>query len=64
MAFVCFMFLASHLPPLAVVREESIGLGRHVVYLRQAQSVGLVQQSLIEAGSTYYIYILIRPAAL
>lgn len=50
--------------PVAIVWEEGISLSRSVVNLRQAETVGLADSLLIDACSTYYIYVLIRATAL
>ena len=46
--------------PVAIVWEEGISLSRSVVNLRQAETVGLADSLLIDACSTYYIYVLVR----
>ena len=46
--------------PVTIVWEEGISLSGCVINLRQTETVGLADGLFIDAGSTYYIYILIR----
>lgn len=64
MAFILRMRLLVDYSPCAVVGEEGVGMGRRVVHLRQTQTVGQRHRLLVDAGSTYYIYVLLRRAAL
>jgi hypothetical protein len=43
MFFIGGVVFSHHLRPFAVVREERIGLGGYIVYLCQAEPVGLIQ---------------------
>ena len=62
MLLVCGMVLAPRLLPFAIVRKEGVGLGWGVVNLCETQALGLVNQTAVETGSTYYIYVLVRLA--
>ena len=60
MAFILWMrFFVDNLP-VAIVWKEGVSLSRRVVNLCQAQTVGHADGLLIDACSTYYIYVLIR----
>jgi hypothetical protein len=50
--------------PVAIIREEGIGLSGDVVNLRETEAVGLTDGLLIDTCSTYYIYVLIGLATL
>ena len=60
MLLVCSMVFAPRLLPFAIVRKEGVSLCWCVVNLCETQALGLVNQSAIETGTTYYIYVLVR----
>ena len=59
MLFVCRVLLTRSLLPPTVLGEEGVGVGGRVVNLGKAESVGYGERLLVDACSTYYIYILI-----
>ena len=58
MTLVGSVVFAHYFCPLAVVGEECVGFFWRVINLGEAQSVSLIQESAIEAGSTNDIYII------
>ena len=62
MLLVGGMLLAHSFFPSVVFGEEGVGFGWCVVYLGQTEAVGKAECLLIDACSTYYIYILILRA--
>ena len=62
MLLIPLVFLAIHLHPIVVAREEHIGLGGRIVNLREQQSGGHTHGLPIHTGPTYYIYVLVGTA--
>ena len=62
MLLIPLVFLAIHLHPVVVAREEHIGLGGRIVNLREQQSGGHAHGLPVHTGPTYYIYVLVSTA--
>ena len=59
MLFVCRVLLSRCFLPSVVLGEEGVGVGGRVVNLGKAESVGYGERLLVDACSTYYIYVLV-----
>ena len=56
------MLLTTHFAPSLVFGEEGVGVGWRVVNLREAETVSKGKRLLVDAGATYYIYVLVGSA--
>ena len=57
------VFTPLFLPAGSIIRKERVGLVGCIVNLCQTETVGVIQQVVVKAGTSYYIYVLIGLAA-